>query len=317
MSIHSYDDRWLLPRHQTEYPGRDLLHESTLHGRREATFLALAAIFLVATTALLVLGASRVVDLGALIAVVAPDLELPIALAAPLGAFAFGPSFIAGALVCELFGRRRAGALISVGLATSVALIGLMGVADRIDGGDAFGMSIALAATYLVAHASNTIVFDALRRRARGRSLFLRLIFAPLAPLFAGWSAFAVVLGAAGTYIFAPVPRETIIALAAGSAAASAACVLVLAIPATLAARALSLVLRVARDPAADDDAEEFDDEPAFAPRAVTPPRDERALAEGSVARKLPRAVIVDEEDDEIPPFTSAEMRFFADGEAH
>lgn len=317
MSTHSSDDRWLLPRHQTEYPGRDLLHEATLHGRREATFLALAAIFLVATTALLVLGTSRVIDLGALIAVVAPELELPTALVVPLGAIAFAPSFIAAALVCELFGRRRAGALVSIGLATSVTLIGLMGVADRIDGGDAFGMSIALAATYLVAHASNTVVFDALRRRARGRSLFLRLCFAPLAPLFAGWSAFAVVLGTAGTYVYAPVPRETIIALAAGSAVASAVCVLVLAIPAALAARALSLVLRVARDPAADDDPDAANDEPAFLPYAAIPARSDRALAEGSVARRLPPAVIVDENGDEPSPFTSAEMRFFADGEAH
>src|SRR5690606_20132849 len=136
-------------------------------------------------------------------------------------------------------------------------------------------------------------------------------------PLFAGWSAFAVVLGTAGTYVFAPVPRETIIALAAGSAAVSAACVIVLAIPATLVPRALSLAPRVARDPAADDDSELFDDEPAFAPRAATSPREAQALAKGSVARKLPRAVIVDENGDEVSPFTSAEMRFFADGEAH
>lgn len=310
MSTHSFD-RWLLPRHQTEYPGRDVLHEATLHGRREATFLALAAIFLVATSAMIVLGTSRVIDLGVLIGLHAPSIEVPTALLLPLGVIAFAPSFIAGALVCELFGRRRASALVSVGFAASIALAGLMGAADLLDGGGAFGVALALAATYLLAHVSNVIVFDALRQRARGRRLFVRLVATALFAQLVGWGAFVLVLDIAGTYIIAPVPRETIFALAAGSAITTAACVLVLAIPGAIAARALALVLRVGRDPIGDDD-EAPSDEPAFAPREPARP----ALAEGSVSRKLPPAVIVDD-DDEVQPFTSAEMRFFADGEAH
>lgn len=297
-------DRWLLPKHQTEYPGHDVLHEATAHGRREATFLALAAIFLVATSAMVVLGTSRVVDLGVLIGLYAPSIEVPIALLLPLGVLAFAPSFTAGALVCELFGRRRASALVSVGFAATIALAGLMGAADLLDGGGAFGVAFALAATYLFAHVFNVIVFDALCRRARGRHLLLRLVATALFAPLVGWCAFALALDFAGTYIIAPVPRETIIALAAGSALATAACAIALAMPGALAGRALAVALRVGRDPFEVDD-----DEPSSEPAGP-------AVAEGGVARKLPPAVIVEDDEDEVQPFTSAEMRFFAEGEA-
>src|SRR5829696_3922156 len=46
MPTNSYDDRWLLPRRQTDYPSWDQLPEATVHGRREATYLVLAATFL-------------------------------------------------------------------------------------------------------------------------------------------------------------------------------------------------------------------------------------------------------------------------------
>src|SRR5215471_16342344 len=74
----------LLPRQQTEYPTRDLVAEERLHGRREGTFLILAAMFLVASAGLVLLGTNRVIDLSALIAAVIPGAELPIALSLPL-----------------------------------------------------------------------------------------------------------------------------------------------------------------------------------------------------------------------------------------
>ncbi|MGH2898564.1 MAG: hypothetical protein ACRDMZ_07805, partial [Solirubrobacteraceae bacterium] len=85
----STQDRWLLPRRQTEYPAWDVLGEARLHGRREATFLALAAIFLVTTASLVVLGASRVVDPSEVLASVAPDRAFPIAMQIPLGVLPF------------------------------------------------------------------------------------------------------------------------------------------------------------------------------------------------------------------------------------
>jgi uncharacterized PurR-regulated membrane protein YhhQ (DUF165 family) len=315
MSTNSCDDRWLLPRRQTEYPARDRLPEETLHGRREATFLALAATFLVATAALIVLGTSRVVDVPALLARNGAG-ELPVALLVPLGAVPFAASFVASALACELFGRRRASALVWAGLVASLALGGLMRAADVIDGGDAFGVSLALAAGYLLAHVTNLGAFDALRRARAGR--FVRITIAAAVANVIGWSAFAIVLKVGAGYIVAPLARETIVALALGAAAGSFAAVLVLAVPAVVVARGLAIALRVGPDPLGDDDDADYGDDarvdlgaPAWLPA-------QSGFANGSVARKLPRAVIVEEEEEEahIKPFTSAEMRFFSEGDA-
>src|SRR5262245_25101261 len=117
-----YRDRWLLPRRQTEYPAWDVLAEARVHGRREATFLVLAAIFLVTAASLVVIGASRVIDPSALLAEIAPDRELPFAIQVPLGVLPFALGCLALTLVCELYGRRRAAVLVGIGLIATVAL---------------------------------------------------------------------------------------------------------------------------------------------------------------------------------------------------
>lgn len=365
MSTNSYDDRWLLPRRQTEYPARDVLPETTVHARREATFLVLAAMFFVATTTLFLLGTSHVIDVSTLLARVAPNAQLPAALLLPLGAVPFALTFVASALVCELFGRRRASALVWVGLVASLGLVGMMRLADLIDGGgDAFGVSLAFVACYALAHAFNLVLFDAARKRARGRRLVIRMNAASLVAQAIGWTAFGFVLELGAGYVVAPFARETIIAMSLGAALCCAAGVFVLAIPAAFAVRGLAIALRVGRDPFADHDDDEasyahayaYDAADEYAPRDTaeqaiphdTPvdaipayvaaePRWRQTLpgfADGSVARRLPKAVIVEEEDadelDEpvelqarrrtprasVQPFSSAEMRFFNEGDA-
>jgi uncharacterized PurR-regulated membrane protein YhhQ (DUF165 family) len=316
----STSDRWLLPRHQTEYPARVLLSEATLHGRREATFLALAAMFLVATTVLVVLGTSRTIDVGALLRSANVAVELPIALLVPLGVLPFALSFVASALVCHLFGRRRASALIAVGLVASLALAGLMRGADVIDGGDAFGVSLAFAACYFIAHTFNVLVFDAFHRRG----IFLRMNIASLLAQVAGWSAAGLVLYALRGYFIEPMGQQMIMSLTAGAAACSFAVVLVLSIPATLIGRGLAVALRVG-DAMYDDDEDDqlaYDDDRDSRPGVP-------AFAQGSVARPLPKALIVDDDQQPhgdaerrrtargvIQPFSSAEMRFFSEGDA-
>lgn len=312
MSTNSHEDRWLLPRRQTEFPARDLLPEVVLHGRREVTFLGLAALFLVAISAFLVLGTSRLIDVSEVVARLAPALDAPDALVVPLGVAPFAVSFLASALVCDLFGRRRASALVWVGHVAALALVGLLRVADLIDGGQAFGMALAFAACCVIGHASNVIVFDRLRRRGR----MLRMVLASTVALALGWAAFAIVLDAASGILIDPLARDAILALAITSAASALGIVLVLAVPAALVMRGLSLALRVGRDLFGEDALLDDDDEAPASPAASARP----AFAEGSVARKLPPAVIVD--DDETPgrpatpqPFSSAEMRFFSEGD--
>jgi hypothetical protein len=318
----STSDRWLLPRHQTEYPARDLLPEATLHGRREATFLVLAAMFLVTSTALVVLGTSRVIDVGALLRSANVPVELPIAMLVPLGVLPFALSFVASALVCHLFGRRRAFALVTVGLVANLALAGMMRAADVIDGGDAFGVSLAFAACAVIAHTFNVLVFDAFHRRG----IFLRVNIASLLAQVAGWSAAGLVLYALRGYFIEPINQPLIMSLTAGAAACSFALVLVLSIPAALIGRGLAIALRVG-DAMYDDDEDEqygYDDARDPEPRPVMP-----AFAQGSVARPLPKALIVDDDDQlhgdaerrrtargVIQPFSSAEMRFFSEGDA-
>ncbi|HEU4615163.1 MAG TPA: VUT family protein [Kofleriaceae bacterium] len=311
MSTNS-EDRWLLPRRQTEYPARDLLPEAQLHGRRELTFLSLAALHLVAITAFMVFGASRAIDVSGVVARVAPGYAAPVALVVPLGVLPFAASFIASALTCELFGRRRASALVWVGHVATAAIVGLLRVADLIDGGQAFGIALAFAACCVVGHASFVIVLDRLRRSARGRGSMLRIVAAAIGSLALGWAAFAIVLHAASGVLVDFVEREAIVAIAATSAASALALVIVLALPAAIVVRGLSLALRVGGD-LLGDDMDEDEVEVAITPAAST----RRAFAEGSVARKLPPAVIVDDDDASASPqpFSSAEMRFFSEGD--
>lgn len=302
-----HEDRWLLPRRQTEYPARELVSEVTLHGRREATFLVLVTLFVASITCLVVLGTSRVIDVNATISALVPDADLPISLALPFGAIPCALGFVAVMLASELYGRRRAGALVWAGLVTAGALVGLARLADLSDGADAsFVPALALAAGVVVAHVVNLLVFDALRRRLAGRHAVVRAFAASLWAQPAGWAAFGGVLYLLGE----PADLDRITALALGSAAYTFACVLLLAVPLAIAARTLALYLRVAR----------------FEP--------------GSRARRLAPALVVDENEEEpariadgsaehapapprrrraarasIQPFSAAEMRFFTEGD--
>jgi hypothetical protein len=282
-------ERWLLPRSQTEYPARPVLAEETIHGRRELTFLVLSSMFLVGTCALIALGASRIIDVSAIVAAVNLELDLPIAMAIPIGVIAFVPSFIALAFVCHLFGKRRAVALVIVGFVASAAIAGVLRIADVIDGGDAFAFAVAFAACQLIAHAFFVIAFQL----TRGAPFIVRTTFASLIAQIAGWSAFGLALRVVGDQLMTALPPTTIAGLAAGAAAFSFACVFVLSLPAALVARGLAIALRVGREPV--DTLDDQHDVPAFARR--------------------PAALIV-EDDEEPSPYTSGEMRFFRDGDA-
>src|SRR5688572_15130466 len=110
MSIESHDDPWLSPNRQAEFPTRVVLSAVKLHRRREKTFLVLAALVMLSTVALPLLGTGLLLDVNYMIDSVVPGLALPSAelafgvLVMPLGMFAVS-------LVAELYGRRRAYAM--------------------------------------------------------------------------------------------------------------------------------------------------------------------------------------------------------------
>ena len=289
-------DRWLLPRRQTEYPARDLVAEARLHARREATFLALAAIAVASAAVLVAPAGAHVIDLSALLASLVPTLDLPVRLALPLGAIPCALGFLAVLLACELYGRRRARALVWAIALVMAALVGLAYVADLADGRDAaLAPAAALAAGALVAHVAGLVVFDALRRALAGRHPGLRAIFAStVAQVLTAAVVIAVLDAFAGGARGAEL--EAIIALALGGAAYTLACVIALALPLAIVARAFALFLRVAR----------FEDD----------------------ASRLPPALVVDDEQDgeaaprrrraaraTLGPFSAIEQRFFTEGD--
>ena len=287
------EDRWLLPRRQTEYPAREMVAEVKLHARREATFLAFATMFVVAVTVAVVLGTSRMIDVSALIAGVAPDLHLPVQLALPFGVVPAALGFVAVMMACELYGRRRASALVTAGMIAMGLLVGLAQLADLADGkGASFGAAVAIAAGMLFGHACNLIVFDALRRRMFGRRIVLRAILSTIVAQPVGWAAFGTVLYLMGAT--SPADIDALTAVALGSTVYTIAGVIVLAIPVAILVRPLALFLRVARF----EDASISHLPPALIVEDEPAPRPRRRAARAS-----------------IEPYSSAEMRFFTEGD--
>jgi uncharacterized PurR-regulated membrane protein YhhQ (DUF165 family) len=321
----SDQDRWLLPRRQTEYPAWDVISEERLHGRREATFLTLATIFLMASSLLVVLGASRIVDPSAVLAQVVPDLAFPIEMQIPFGVLPFALGCVALTLVCELYGRRRAAVLAGIGLVAMLALAGLMRLAEQLDGGaQLFGPALGFAAGYLVLHLIYVPLFDAMRWRMSGRHLWLRLLVLSLVAQIVGWAVFGVATWGYASMVSpeSPVDTAAIIALATGSALYTLAAIALLTLPVALIARGLALFLRVARH----DNEDDYDDDGDAAPIELTRRRlpkahivdDDGAIPEGQIidahagpepSRRRRRAVA------SVQPFSSAEMRFFQEGD--
>jgi uncharacterized PurR-regulated membrane protein YhhQ (DUF165 family) len=341
-------DRWLLPSRQREYPSRVLLPEATLHVRREGTFLVLVALFLVSAAMLPVLGTGRLLDLSG----IAPAFDLPIVgvrvspLLAP-GALAFPLTLLSAALVCELYGRRRGMALVLVGLAANLGLVGLLWVADAIpaQGGpagvapeDAAVYRLAFVSCYLAAVVASVYLYCAIGRRMRQRRRWLRYTVSALFGQGIGWSAFALVTQLHGSGLSpaaGPAPADLVASVTLTAGAYAVALSLASILPFYLAASGLSVYLRV--QPLALEDREEpqpsaeASGSPAFVARAIATPMPS--------PRKLPVAEIADAEleladgdlevVDEVPaveavpdaipargrPFSTDEVAFFEEGE--
>ena len=328
MRMDSLVDPWLLPSRQAEFFGRPELSEARLHRRRESTFLVLSMLFLVATATLPILGTSRVIDVTHALSSLVPGLSFAIAPELPIGVLLFPISFLAINLVCELYGRRRANALLLIGLLASFALAGVMRLVDHLDGTNAaFGTALALTGYYLVAHVANLIIFDALRGRMQNRHAWLRKTASTVLAQIGGWAAFAFVMYGYAVQVGGADPAvviDTIIALAIGSALYVVAFAIADVIPFAIAQRSLIVYLRIDVTRDTDDD---------IVDAAVSSP----SWAVASAPRRKPQAVIVEETPvpvrtaprvsgsgsvsakrrtrNSLQPFSSAEMRFFTEGD--
>lgn len=256
----STEARWLLPRQQTEYPAKDLVSEAVLHGRREATFLVLTTLVILAVTALLAFGA--LIDPGTW-------WQVPIELRVPLGVLPGPLGLVALMLACELFGR-RATTLVWVAMFAAAAMTGLAYLSGA--------WVVPFAVTSVVAHLTTRVVYGALRRALSSRHVALRAVIAAMIAQGTAWAVFAALL------------RDDAIApVALGGAAYGLAATIALAIPLAITARILRLYLRVGRSTVAFEEAADEDVIPLVR------------------RRRQPRA--------SLQPFSSAEMRFFAEGD--
>lgn len=86
--------------------------QDVLQERRERVFLVLAGTFLCAMTLLNVIGITRFIELG------------PLQLA--VGVLPYPLTFLCTDLICELYGRRRATFLVTLGLCLNFFIIGIM-----------------------------------------------------------------------------------------------------------------------------------------------------------------------------------------------
>jgi uncharacterized PurR-regulated membrane protein YhhQ (DUF165 family) len=302
------NDPWLVPSRQREFPLRELLDEAQLHGRREFGFLALAALFVTASVAMITIGAGQTIDGRSIVAELAPGFELPTRLAVPVAALALPVTLFVIALVRELYGSRRASVLVMMGLVSMIGA-GSMRYATAPDL-VSLGGSVAIASGYLAAHILHAVSFGAMVRARTSR--WLRKLLAMTVAAVCGAAVFGAATLVYATDVLAqpePAAMASAITLALGVAAYNLAFGLVDVIPFVALASCLEIYLRVGGSPIEDDDSAQS---LRFAPLASEPIADKRLPAalvvEDVAAPRRPHRVT-------LQPFTSAELRFFTEGE--
>jgi uncharacterized PurR-regulated membrane protein YhhQ (DUF165 family) len=277
----------------------------------------LAGTFLIVTAAMIVLPAGGELDLTAWFAS-QTDEALPFAMQLPVGVLAFPLSFVMVALICDLYGVRRARAVVMFGAIASFALVVLLRVADEVSGAtSSVGPALAFTACYLAGHLLNLEFFDAASRKLRGRHLWLRANASTAIAQIGGWAAFGLVSYYYTTSIDGARPVAVMDHLTAVVVAAAAYTMLVMiaaTVPFVIAARALSIYLRVGDALEELDAHDAHDDEPVLLERRRRPPA---MIVEELPARRAARSALGPQPSalGTTPPYSSAEMRFFTEGE--
>lgn len=282
-------DPWLVPARQCELPGRDLVAAAVLHARRESMFLAFASLVLTATIALPLFVHGTVVDLGT-----ALRLEQPVELT--FGVVVFPVALIVSHLICEIFGARRTFAVALAAVLASTSIFALAVAAGHLT---PVALPLALVTYSAVAHATNALVFSGLRRALRGYHLILRSLLSIAVAQVIGELAFLFVMSDRGQDVALARTIALVAALYTCGIAAAAA------LPLWIARRVLGVYVRVGRT-------EDFAIDHSAGQAVVS-------------RRKLPPAVIVDDETGEpaprraarssLQPFTHSEIAFFREGE--
>ena len=147
----------------------------TVQNRRDLCFLVLAGLFLGTMGMLNILGLTRFLTLGSI-------AGFPVVVA--VGALPYPVTFLCTDLVSELWGERRAGQLVWVGLLLNGWVLLILWLGGRLPGTDspvffemqrlAFGAVGASMAAYLAAQFTDVRLFHFWKRLTGGRALWLR-----------------------------------------------------------------------------------------------------------------------------------------------
>ncbi len=171
---------------------------NTLEWRRTVVFVVLAGLFLGSLTMLNILGTSRFIDLSFSIG----DITVPFNLA--VGVLPYPITFLCTDLISELYGKKKANLVVWVGLLLNLWVIFILWLGGALDApieltGEGrlplaldelgkppegyvfyeiryltFGATLASMAAYLAAQFVDVQIFHWLKKKTRGRMLWLR-----------------------------------------------------------------------------------------------------------------------------------------------
>ncbi|MDH5568081.1 MAG: queuosine precursor transporter [Myxococcales bacterium] len=168
------------------------IEASELHARRERIFLGLAGLFLASMTMLNILGVSRFVDLS--FTVFGVRVPMPLA----VGVLPYPITFLCTDFISELYGRRRANAVVWTGLLLNVWVIAFLWLGGALPPDPALERATGLPApqaydfafyrirmltmgtvaasmvAYLSAQLCDVFLFHFWKKLTRGRHLWLR-----------------------------------------------------------------------------------------------------------------------------------------------
>jgi uncharacterized PurR-regulated membrane protein YhhQ (DUF165 family) len=177
------------------------LDDQLIRRRREWTFLILAGIFLGSLTMLNILGVSRFIDLSSWIGI-SDESDFRFAIA--VGVLPYPITFLCTDLISELYGRKRANMVVWVGLLLNVWVLLVLWIGGTLDAPDGlidgtltpeivdgkvevpygyafyeirkltFGATLASMVAYIVAQFVDVQIYHALKKRTKGKMLWLR-----------------------------------------------------------------------------------------------------------------------------------------------
>jgi hypothetical protein len=173
-----------LPTQQHSFEGLARLSERELHWRREVVFLVFAGLFLGTLAMLNILGISRFLD----VKIQLFGFEIPMPLA--VGVLPYPLTFLCTDFISELYGHRRANAVVWMGLVLNIWVVAILWLGGRLPGFEApeqrdthvyfqiqklaFGAVFASMAAYLTAQFVDVQLFHWWKRLTKGRHLWLR-----------------------------------------------------------------------------------------------------------------------------------------------